>query len=132
MALELDGDASSQTNSLLYNVHPVFMRLSLNAKRLAAKTHTWQEQSCCGNHPRSNVFPASMPFRAKMVNPTHKRRIAMPTKKAASKKKAVKKKTGKKSAKAKKIYSVSGEHLVSSNVKTSFIAGNTFGLKQVK
>ena len=57
----------------------------------------------------------------------------MPTKKATSKKKGAKgAASGKQPQTGKQTYSVSGEHLVSSDVKSSYILGNTFGLKQVK
>jgi hypothetical protein len=62
----------------------------------------------------------------------------MPTKKDTSKKVSSKKTSAKKATPTKKakpekfVYSVSGEHLASSNVKTTYLAGNTFGLKEVK
>ncbi|HEX5734973.1 MAG TPA: M12 family metallopeptidase [Blastocatellia bacterium] len=61
----------------------------------------------------------------------------MPTKKGTTKKGASKKGGSKKAPSAKKAktekktYSVSGEHLVSSKVKTGYISGETFGLKEV-
>jgi hypothetical protein len=57
----------------------------------------------------------------------------MPTKKTTSKKKPAKKAASGKQAKSgKNVYSVSGEHLASTNVKSSYITGATFGLKEVK
>jgi hypothetical protein len=57
----------------------------------------------------------------------------MPTKKGTSKKAGSKKPTaGKKAKPEKKTYSVSGELVASSQVKSSYISGATFGLKEVK
>ncbi len=63
----------------------------------------------------------------------------MPTKKDASKKVSSSKKgrskkaaSGKKTKAEKKTYSISGEHLASSKVKSGYISGSTFGLKQVQ
>src|SRR5215207_9960570 len=54
------------------------------------------------------------------------------TKTPVSKKAATKKAAGKKAKPEKIAYSISGEHLASSKVKSSYIAGNTFGLKAIK
>jgi hypothetical protein len=59
----------------------------------------------------------------------------MPTKKSkktTSTKKAAKKSASKKKSQSAVKYSVSGEHLASSNVKSSYITGETFGLKKVE
>lgn len=56
----------------------------------------------------------------------------MPTKKDGSKKGSSKKAaSAEKPKNGKNTYSVSGEHLASSKVKTSYISGQTFGLKEV-
>ncbi len=54
------------------------------------------------------------------------------SKKATSTKKAAKKGASKKTTQGKVKYSVSGEFLASSNVKSSYISGETFGLKKVE
>src|SRR5882724_10876030 len=59
--------------------------------------------------------------------------IPMPTKKGTPKKTGSKKPAaGKKAKTEKKTYSVSGELLASTQVKSSYISGATFGLKEVK
>ena len=56
----------------------------------------------------------------------------MASKKSASKNKPAKKPaSSKKSKKGTNVYSISGEHLVSTQVKKSYITGRTFGLKEV-